>query len=318
MFGIISQINTEMDKLTQFPKEGHCLIKDDDLVNYLCNRPYARPDMDGISKTEVIGIAWNETSHWWIKTKNNSKPLFNIEQLQHFWGKETPKYEIGKWYTHKKWSPNSYIKFKSIRDSNTVWEIDRISQGDYKGTNDNWSISYEHTLEEAKMDVVSQFLPDGHEDKLFLTQGEYYEITYSDNSKLKYVVVGNGNLRTLDCLNTNSNSFCKTNGFSSQNIIIKKATQDDVDWLDKCIKENNFVPKPENKSFNKEEWYLCDGNFTIYKDGKWAEIVEEKKYKHEVVHLEKPILKFNIPKKELKKETILKIKFHKTKILKIN
>lgn len=75
-----------------------------------------------------------------------------------------PNYIVGKWYTHTKWSPNSFIKFYSTRDYNSVNELERISQG-YYSKNPNWSISYEHTLEEADMKIVSHFLPENHPDK---------------------------------------------------------------------------------------------------------------------------------------------------------
>jgi len=76
-------------------------------------------------------------------------------------------FEKGKWYTHDKWSPNSYIKFHSIRDYNSVNELERISQGIYK-KEINWSISYEHTLKSVTLKEIQKYLPKDHPDLLQL------------------------------------------------------------------------------------------------------------------------------------------------------
>ena len=118
--------------------------------------------------------------------KSSTKEAFDLQN-----SKTNTQYKIGKWYTHPKWSPNSFIKFSSIRDYNSVYELERISQGNYKGVNTNWSISYEHTLEEADMNIVSNFLPKNHPDKI-KTPSTMNNCEYKVGDWVKIIQDGNG------------------------------------------------------------------------------------------------------------------------------
>lgn len=95
----------------------------------------------------------NTNKNWFCLDRPVNNPIKTLSELS-ITIENKPQFEVGKWYTHPKWSPNSYIKFHYIRDYNSVFELERISQGSYKGKNTNWSISYEHTLEKADMRLV--------------------------------------------------------------------------------------------------------------------------------------------------------------------
>jgi len=118
--------------------------------------------------------------------KFSTKEAYDLQN-----SKTNTQYKIGKWYTHPKWSPNSFIKFSSIRDYNSVYELERISQGNYKGVNTNWSISYEHTLEEADMNIVSNFLPKNHPDKIKISS-TMNNCEYKIGDWVKIIQDGNG------------------------------------------------------------------------------------------------------------------------------
>ena len=122
----------------------------------------------------------NANKNWVCLDRPVNNPIKTLSELS-ITIENKPQFEVGKWYTHPKWSPNSYIKFHSIRDYNSVFELERISQGSYKGKNTNWSISYEHTLEKADMRLVSNFLPEKHPDKQ-LSIPEYVECVNSWHS----------------------------------------------------------------------------------------------------------------------------------------
>lgn len=52
-------------------------------AKFLCTRPFCRAD-DKISKDEAIGVGWNKTSHWWLKTNKSEKTEYNFQQLKPF------------------------------------------------------------------------------------------------------------------------------------------------------------------------------------------------------------------------------------------
>jgi hypothetical protein len=76
----------QKEELKEFPSEG-CVYdsveKLDNLVKYLLNRPLNRTD-GKVQKSEAIGIAWNRTSCWWLKTKKSEKTQFKLSDLKHF------------------------------------------------------------------------------------------------------------------------------------------------------------------------------------------------------------------------------------------
>lgn len=102
------------------------------------------------------------------------------------------------------------------------------------------------------------------------TKGEYYYVTYVDRPELKYIVIGDEGLKTLDGINLYYNSYDTRYSFSNIKIQIRKATFSEKQWLDRCIKENRFIPKEEALK-TEEEWvpkivdwvHLLSGNTTI-------------------------------------------------------
>jgi hypothetical protein len=76
-------------------------------------------------------------------------------------------------------------------------------------------------------------------------KGEIYEVTYSNDPKefpeFKYIVMGNDGLSSYDCIIVHNKSYYRTNNFTSQNIIIKKASLAQKRWLFKCIAAGRYV-----------------------------------------------------------------------------
>lgn len=78
----------------------------------------------------------------------------------------TTPYVKGKWYGCKKWtSKNDFIKFDRLEDSSMAFYTECIKDKVYQKTNNWWSL-FGHKLFEADMSIVSQFLPEGHPDKI--------------------------------------------------------------------------------------------------------------------------------------------------------
>ncbi len=65
--------------------------------------------------------------------------------------KESPaKFEVGKWYTHPKWNPGHYIKFHSIRDYNSVNNLESITNKIYNSI-PTWSITYDKSRDKISL-----------------------------------------------------------------------------------------------------------------------------------------------------------------------
>lgn len=80
------EFKPEQEKLKIFPLEG-CVYDSienlDDLARYLLNRPLNKVD-GKVQKSEAIGIGWNKTSCWWLKTTKSEKTQFKFQDLQYF------------------------------------------------------------------------------------------------------------------------------------------------------------------------------------------------------------------------------------------
>ena len=98
-------------KLTSFPLEGYVyddVNNLDNLSKYLVNRPFNTPNNNTVKKN-AVGIAWNTTSCWWLKTKTSGKTNYKLSDLESF----LPKTEI----------IPEYVKLLPIFDNNNT---DRI------------------------------------------------------------------------------------------------------------------------------------------------------------------------------------------------
>lgn len=80
-------------KLTSFPQEG-CVYElpenMKDFVKYLMHRPGNRAD-GKIDMSEAIGIGWNHSSCWWLKTKASLKTEYSLYDLHDFLSIPTSK-----------------------------------------------------------------------------------------------------------------------------------------------------------------------------------------------------------------------------------
>jgi len=93
---ISTDITKEVEELIHFPSEG-CVYDSisnlELLTKYLTARPNSRSD-GTTKKEEAIGVAWNSTSQWWLKTTKSEKPAYKISQLNKFISKRVMEYKF--------------------------------------------------------------------------------------------------------------------------------------------------------------------------------------------------------------------------------
>jgi hypothetical protein len=191
-------------------------------AKFLCTRPFCRADAK-ITKDEAIGIGWNKTSHWWLKTKNSQKQEYNFQQLRSFIKVlEEPQFEKGKWY---KINNNWWAKFETIHGSGTYW------RGSEKITALETYIKDSSTLENwkdsnfllADLNEIQKYLPDGHVDKIVSTikqlkeedfiKGKWYKDTkHHEVRYCKFDYLKDGYVYFTDFIYPNGKRYEKYNG----------------------------------------------------------------------------------------------------------
>jgi hypothetical protein len=191
-------------------------------AKFLCTRPFCRADAK-ITKDEAIGIGWNKTSHWWLKTKNSQKQEYNFQQLRSFIKVlEEPQFEKGKWY---KINNNWWAKFETIHGSGTYW------RGSEKITALETYIKDSSTLENwkdsnfllADLNEIQKYLPDGHVDKIVSTikqlkeedfiKGKWYKDTkHHEVRYCKFDYLKDGYVHFTDFIYPNSRGYGEYNG----------------------------------------------------------------------------------------------------------
>lgn len=224
-------------KLTSFPLEGYVyddVNNLDNLSKYLVNRPFNTPNNNTVKKN-AVGIAWNTTSCWWLKTKTSGKTNYKLSDLESF----LPKTEI----------IPEYVKLLPNFDSNNT---DRIFYT--KGAipkMENWSYrSWKHLFEihstYFKESTKEAFDLQNQSKQLTvdnLIEDEFY---YGEYKKDDFAVIkcntkgafrGNGFRINV--------AYLKNNNFAIDRNTIRKATPEEKKWLTTCITQNKFIPKKD-------------------------------------------------------------------------
>ena len=159
-----AQNKEETSVLTEFPSEG-CVYDDKEklkvLAKYLLNRPNNKPDKK-VEINEAIGIGWNRTSCWWLKTKASEKPLFEFNQLSDYLPKvtETPEFIAGKWYTNGV----SFGKLSGPVSKNNFPCKEFIHDNKYR-TDGTYFINFDNAILVEDLSEIQKYLPEGHPDK---------------------------------------------------------------------------------------------------------------------------------------------------------
>lgn len=124
-----------------------------------------------------------------------------------------------------------------------------------------------------------------------LIPNQYYYCIY--DTVHEYIFKSNGHKYTLLAnyihlhnLNFAINNFSNTQGSLNKVDLIRPATQEEIDWLNECIKQNKFVPKESIKScILPEKWYIHPNNelerlsICKYFDNFWTNSPESEFYK---------------------------------------
>jgi len=72
------------------------------------------------------------------------------------------KFEVGKWYTSKSWTTNSFVKFYKIRNGDKLVFTEYIKYGEYYNEKDWWRMY--NDIREVSLSEIEEFLPKGHID----------------------------------------------------------------------------------------------------------------------------------------------------------
>lgn len=228
-------------KLISFPLEG-CVYDDvnnlDNLSKYLVNRPFNTPNNNTVKKN-AVGIAWNTTSCWWLKTKTSGKTNYKLSDLESF----LPKTEI----------IPEYVKLLPNFDNNNT---DRIFYT--KGAipkMENWSYrSWKHLFE-----IHSTYFKESTKEAFDLQnkpkqltvddliKGEIYvfDINSTKNFISKFDYIESDNY--YDSCFIQGNEFDNDPEFATISDIksIRLATNEEKKWLNTCISQDKFISKED-------------------------------------------------------------------------
>lgn len=204
-------------------------------AKFLCTRPFCRPD-GKITKDEAIGIGWNKTSHWWLKTKNSQKTEYSFQQLKAFIKNvEEISYDF---------KPGDWAKTKSGKTNPFELQADNfpIKNGLLAGFKVEDLVKCEKPSSDLKPgdyitvteEVISKEL------KMIgkITEVRSDKDESNIRGKANFIQVNNKEfyLNNLWCYKDNK----KRN--------YRKSTEEEIQWLNECIKQNKFVEW--NEKFN--------------------------------------------------------------------
>lgn len=195
------------------------------------------------------------------------------------------EFEAGKWYKIKLYE-NTFFKFKSINSNgsyNTINCIDRIWVGNYvKGNTISHTSAEESAVLLTDLSEIQQYLPENHVDKFpvkteltkklttaDLVTGEIYQLTIYDNKwivKFDYFKAGE---TFSDGSISYDNMYYKKGewGHTDKITEVKKATEEEKQHLNACIKAGKFVTLEDSKTIKQN-----NVKEVIPEKGKWYEI----------------------------------------------
>jgi hypothetical protein len=182
-----------------------------------------------------------------------------------------PKFEVGKWY--KGWGVGGYAKFKELSSLDHFYFTEKINIGIHHKKTDWWA---NHSgIEEASLEEIQEFLPDGHPDK-FKTQNES-EMTIKEIQQLckeKY---------PIGCI-------YKDAQYKDTNTLLKDDTTYTLGSVSNSVLAHS-------------------GGGCLYKEGKWAEVIslpEEKPKDEWIPKKDEWIVSLNTTK-DYKKNSLYRI-----------
>lgn len=234
---------------------------------------YLRSELDANSSSGN-GLMYyakiNSSGKWRYATKEESdeyerrgKP-FDVTEL------DKPKFIVGKWY---KFFANDVINYGKVEKvgSSTLecapWIFNKQS---YK--EGAWNIKYITNIEEMDVSIpeIQDHLKEDHPDKINTEfkciPGEIYRVDWTRNNGDLVTIIfkpltNEGHKGEVYLLNTDCNVFKKDKrGVCTApdlNIKFSNASLEEKQWLERCIKENKWVPMKQK--LIQGEIYKCKG-----------------------------------------------------------
>jgi len=223
-----------MLKLNQFPETGWCKSLDERLIKFIKNK--YQSSKDTLEKKDT-GIAWGLKDFWFVQTYS-TQDLYEFEQLEPFLEQKKYEYEVVHCTTQEEWDfvcdklKTEWAKPDFVKQNYTCMAIS------YKG----W-----HTLEHFQ-NIHCKILSFEEFCNKFNHQFLNPEYLYTETPDKYIVKTYNGKIGYTNYI-CGKDFYDKrfNNNFKWENY--RTATQEEIDWLENCIKENKFVPKPDKKVF---------------------------------------------------------------------
>lgn len=185
--------------------------------------------------------------------KNSTREAYEAQQKP-----KTPKFEVGKWYKNLGTNGNYIGKFEKLEE--TRWYC---SDHIYKEVHQNYGGNLTHVFEnavECTVEEIQQYLPDGHPDKKFqFVVGEYYSQDFGD--KLPRIFIYKNDTMQSYYINPNVSVLFRNNFDSTCLKNAVKATPEEKQWLNACIKADKFLTKEEALKSVIEPWSV--GSYVV-------------------------------------------------------
>ena len=185
--------------------------------------------------------------------KNSTREAYEAQQKP-----KTPKFEIGKWYKNLGTNGNYIGKFEKLEEARWYCS-DHIYKGVHRNYGGNLTYVFENAVE-CTVEEIQQYLPDGHPDKKFqFVVGEYYSQDFGD--KLPRIFIYKNDTMQSYYINPNVSVLFRNNFDSTCLKNAVKATPEEKQWLNACIKANKFLTKEEALKSVIEPWSV--GSYVV-------------------------------------------------------
>ena len=233
-------------KLTSFPLEG-CVYDDvnnlESLAKYLMNRPF-NPPVNKTVKKDAIGIGWNKTSCWWLKTNKSEKTNYKLSDLESF----LPKTEIIPEYVEATSKYDYYIipgyVYRVIDKTDTkALQLEcNLQTGKYNPKTILFAGTHEFSFKESiKEKYEAQNKP-----KQLTGNDLLPNEIYVTNNPTDYIFKTSETGRGYLCYICRNNSF---NFSTNKNFIwtgnLRLATNEEKKWLNTYISQDKFIPEED-------------------------------------------------------------------------
>jgi len=243
-------------------------------INYCSKQridyPYLKPEIDtkGNKDNDNSEFLCSDLSFtkWRWATKEEKEEYerrgkpFDVTELE-----KNVQFVVGKWYKFFANSVINYGKVKSITSETLACD-----PWIYEGYNSSgaWSTKLITKVEEVDVSIpeIQEHLKEGHPDKINTEfkciPGDIYRVdwTYKNSKYFLIFKSDSSDYKTGKIMACNNERFFNQTGICSSDEIkfhIKEASLEEKQWLERCIKENKWVPMKQK--LIQGEIYKCKG-----------------------------------------------------------